>query len=115
MKTTIKKNAQRNRRHARIRARIAESGRLRLVVFRSLRYTYAQLIDDSTGLTVASAHDMAAKSGTKLEKALAVGKELAEAAVKAGHKECVFDRNGYKYHGRVQAVAEGAREGGLNF
>ena len=84
-------------------------------MFRSLKFTYAQLIDDASGKTLAAAHDMKAKKGTKLERAMAVGTELAEKATKAGITTCVFDRNGYKYHGRVKAVADGAREGGLTF
>ncbi|MFA6024161.1 MAG: 50S ribosomal protein L18 [Candidatus Gracilibacteria bacterium] len=111
------KSEHRTRRHIRIRSRVSGvAEKPRLIVFRSLKYTYAQLIDDKTGKTLAAAHDMAAKSKkTKLERAAEVGKELAEKAEKAGIKTCVFDRNGYKYHGRVKAVADGAREGGLNF
>ncbi len=110
------KNQHRTRRHIRIRSRVeGATEKPRLIVFRSLRFTYAQLIDDTSGKTLASAHDMKATKGTKLERAMEVGKELAEKATKAGIKTCVFDRNGYKYHGRVKAVADGAREGGLQF
>ncbi len=116
MKIAVNKTAQRERRHARSRARaLANEERPRLVVFRSLRFIHAQIVDDKKGVTLASAHDMKAKSGTKMERATAVGKDLAEKAKKAGVETCVFDRNGYKYHGRVKALAEGAREAGLQF
>lgn len=116
MKTPVNKNVQRKRRAARSRARMTGTAeRPRLIVFRSLRYTYAQLMDDATGKTIASAHDMKATKGTKVERAQAIGKELAEKAKKAGIETCVFDRNGYKYHGRVKALADGAREAGLQF
>jgi len=85
-------------------------------VFRSNRGISAQLIDDETGRTLASASWKAvATSGSKTEQANAVGKSLAESAKKAGIDTCVFDRAGYLYHGRVRALAEGAREGGLQF
>jgi large subunit ribosomal protein L18 len=113
---TNKKVQTRKRRHARTRAKMSGSATIpRLIVFRSLRYIYAQLIDDSTGKTIASAHDMKAGKGTKVERAKAVGMELGEKAKKAKVEACVFDRNGYKYHGRVQALADGAREAGLKF
>jgi large subunit ribosomal protein L18 len=76
---------------------------------------YAQLIDDAAGKTLASANDLKIKKGTKTERAAEVGKLVAEAAKKAKVETCVFDRNGYKYHGRVKALAEAAREGGLKF
>lgn len=110
------KNLKRARRHVRIRARISGTAKLpRLIVFRSLRYIYAQLVDDTSGKILAAAHDMKESKGTKLERAKSVGMQIAEKAAAAKIKACVFDRNGYKYHGRVQAVAEGAREGGLTF
>lgn len=110
------KHQKRARRHVRIRARVSgTTQKPRLIVFRSLRYIYAQLIDDNSGKILCAAHDMKVEKGTKIERAKAVGSELAQKADKAGIKTCVFDRNGYKYHGRVQAVAEGAREGGLQF
>lgn len=91
----------------------------RLSVFRSNKDIYAQLIDDATGTTLASANsrqkDIAAQSGTKTEKSVMVGKALAEKAKSLGLETCVFDRGGYLYHGRVKAVADGAREGGLKF
>lgn len=116
MNISKEKSRKRARRHNRIRARISgDAKKPRLIVFRSLRYTYAQLIDDESGKILMAAHDMKAKKGTKVERAKAVGTELAEKASAAGIKACVFDRNGYKYHGRIAAVAEGAREGGLKF
>lgn len=91
----------------------------RLSVFRSNKDIYAQLIDDTTGTTLAAASsrmkDIAAMSVTKVEKSIAVGKVLAGKAKSLGIEICVFDRGGYLYHGRVKAIADGAREGGLNF
>lgn len=116
MKSSKVKLAKRSARHRRIRARVSGTAETpRLIVFRSLRYTYAQMVDDETGKILVAAHDMKVKSGTKVERAKNLGKELAEKATKAGLKTCIFDRNGYKYHGRIQAVADGAREGGLQF
>ena len=107
------------RRHRRVRAKVHGSAeRPRLVVFRSNRGIEAQLVDDDNGRTLASASHLAlAKSfkGAKTEQAAEVGKRLAEAAKKAGVETVVFDRGGYLYHGRVKALAEGAREGGLRF
>lgn len=90
----------------------------RLSVFRSNKSIYAQLIDDLAGTTLlsASSTDKSVKAkGTKTEQANVVGKALAEKAVAAGITQCVFDRNGYLYHGRIKSLAEGAREGGLKF
>jgi large subunit ribosomal protein L18 len=102
-----------------VRAKVHGSAeRPRLVVFRSNRGIEAQLVDDDKGRTLASASHLAlAKSfkGDKTAQAEAVGKALAEAAKKAGVDTCVFDRGGYLYHGRVKALADGAREGGLEF
>lgn len=112
------KAEKRERRHVRIRARMAGTAeRPRLVVFRSLKKNYAQLVDDASGKVLAAASDsvVAAKSGTKSQRAKAVGAELAKKALEKGISACVFDRNGYKYHGRVKALADGAREGGLKF
>lgn len=110
------KNDHRKRRHIRIRSRVNGTAECpRLVVSRSLRFTYAQLIDDTNHKVVATANDMKSKKGTKVERASEVGKEIGKKATDAGIKACVFDRNGYKYHGRVKAVAEGAREAGLKF
>ena len=111
----------RKRRHARVRRRL--SGRPdqpRLNVFRSLNHIYAQVIDDTNGLTVASASSLDANvrgltEKTKTEQATMVGKLVAERALDAGVSTVVFDRGGYKYHGRVKALAEAAREAGLKF
>ena len=94
------------------------SARPRLSVFRSNKGIYAQIIDDTTGVTLVSASttskDLAA-SGNKVEQSKAVGKLVGEKAVAAGISKVVFDRNGYLYHGRIKSLAEGAREGGLDF
>jgi large subunit ribosomal protein L18 len=107
------------RRHRRVRAKVhGTTERPRLVVFRSNRGIEAQLVDDDAGKTLASASHLAlAKSfkGDKTAQAEAVGKALAAAAKKAGVDTCVFDRGGYLYHGRVKALADGAREGGIEF
>ena len=108
----------RRRRHLRVRQRVTGSAeRPRLVVFRSLKHIYAQLVDDDRGVTLAGASDASegiAVDGTgKVARSKAVGKLLAEKAKAAGVTRVVFDRAGYRYHGRVQAVADGAREGGL--
>ena len=119
----IKKNSSnvaRKRRHVRVRKKISGTADCpRLCVFRSLKNIYAQIIDDSKGVTLAAAStkDEAFKensSGNK-EAAFKVGKLIAEKAKKAGIVDVVFDRGGYLYHGRVQQLADGAREGGLNF
>jgi large subunit ribosomal protein L18 len=86
----------------------------RLSVYRSNNYMYAQLIDDARGVTIASASDMKAK-GTKMDGAIAAGKELAKAAKAKGVEKVVFDRNGFKYAGRIKALADAAREAGLKF
>ena len=107
------------RRHKRVRGKVhGTSQRPRLVVFRSNRGIEAQLVDDLTGRTLASASWVALKKsfkGDKSEQAAEVGKQLAASAKKAGIDACVFDRAGYLYHGRVKALADGAREGGLSF
>jgi large subunit ribosomal protein L18 len=107
------------RRHRRVRAKVhGTAERPRLVVFRSNRGIEAQLVDDDASKTLASASHLGlAKSfkGDKTAQAEAVGKALAVAAKKAGVDTCVFDRAGYLYHGRVKALADGAREGGLEF
>lgn len=111
------KRIRRLRRHLRIRSRISGTAeKPRLVVFRSLRKNYAQLINDVNGKVVAAASDTAfLKEGAKVVRAKKVGELLAKAAIEKGVNACVFDRNGYKYHGRVKALADGAREGGLKF
>lgn len=111
---------QRYRRHLRVRKRVTGTAeRPRLVVFRSLKHTYAQLVDDDLGRTLVGVSDLAAdlerdKAG-KVGAAHAVGRLLAKRAIEAGVKRVVFDRGGYLYHGRVKAVADGARDGGLEF
>lgn len=104
----------------RIRAKVkGVASKPRLSVFRSNKDIYAQLIDDATGTTLAAANsrekDIAAISGNKSEKSVLVGKALAAKAKALGIETCIFDRGGYLYHGRVKSVADGAREGGLNF
>jgi large subunit ribosomal protein L18 len=106
------------RRHRRVRGRLqGTTERPRLVVFRSNRGIGAQLVDDLNGRTLASASHLALKGfkGSKSEQAAEVGKLLAAHAKQAGVDACVFDRAGYLYHGRVKSLADGAREGGLNF
>ena len=114
------------RRKQRVRTRLARltetgKGRLRLSIFRSSKHMFAQIIDDTKDVTVATASTMdkdlrkTLKSTSNKDAAVAVGKLLAERAVKKGVKQVAFDRAGYLYHGRVKALAEGAREGGLEF
>ena len=99
----------------------SEDGRARLSVFRSSKHIYAQVIDDLHGQTVASASSIekdmrtSLKTGANIDAAKAVGKLVAERAAAKGIKEVVFDRGGYLYHGRVKALADAAREGGLSF
>ena len=112
--------AKRQRRHVRIRQTLAGSAaRPRLVVFRSLKHIYAQLVDDDRGICILGVSDLSegvkADGAGKVGKGKAVGKALAEKAKAAGVSKVVFDRAGYRYHGRVKAVAEGAREAGLEF
>ena len=87
----------------------------RLSIFRSNNYMYAQIIDDTKRITIASSSDLKAKTGTKTERAQAVGTEVAKSAMTKGIKACVFDRNGFKYTGRVKSVADAARTAGLKF
>jgi len=116
-------NTSTERRAARVRraVRKAAKGRLRLSVFRSSKHIYAQVIDDSKGYTIASASSLekdmrgSLKTGANVGAATAVGKRLAERDAAKGVKDIVFDRGGYLYHGRVKALADAAREGGLNF
>ena len=117
---TLLKKTRRARRKIGLRKRInGTPERPRLTVFRSLKHIYAQVIDDVSGRTLASASDQAGKGGktvkAKTGSAKSVGTTLAERAKKAGVTKVVFDRNGYIYHGRVKALADGAREGGLQF
>ncbi len=112
-----------DRRSRRVRTKLRQvgGGRPRVSVFRSNKHIYVQVIDDKDGRTLAAASSMAkevrekVKSGGSIDAATAVGALLAERALSAGLKEVIFDRGGYIYHGRVKALAEAAREGGLNF
>jgi large subunit ribosomal protein L18 len=111
------------RRTAKVRRNVRRAGgnRVRLSVFRSSKHIYAQVIDDIKGETVASASSLekdmrtTLKTGANIEAAKVVGKRVAERAASKGVKQVVFDRGGYLYHGRVKALADAAREGGLNF
>ena len=116
--TVLSTRQARERRHKRVRGKVSGTAeRPRLVVFRSNKGIDAQLIDDASGRTVAAAGWLQIKSfkGSKTEQAAEVGKLLAEKAKGAGVEEAVFDRAGYLFHGRVKALADGAREGGLRF
>src|ERR671937_2234815 len=117
--SVLTKPQARQRRHRRVRGKITGTAeRPRLVVFRSNRGIEAQLVDDLEGRTLAAAswlHLKKSFKGTKTDQAAEVGKLLAAAAKKAGVESVVFDRGGYLYHGRVKALADGAREGGLEF
>jgi large subunit ribosomal protein L18 len=118
-RTNKSKSASRSRRQLRIRKRISgTAARPRLVVNRSARHIFVQVVDDTKGLTVASAStleaDLRAFDGDKTAKAKRVGELVAERAMAAGVEAVVFDRGGNKYHGRIAAVADGAREGGLS-
>ena len=116
---TLTVREARRRRHKRVRGKVTGTAeRPRLVVTRSNRGIVAQLVDDRDGRTVASASWLQLKKafkGDKSEQATEVGKLLATSAKQAGVQSCVFDRAGYLYHGRVKALADGAREGGLQF
>lgn len=111
----------RERRHRRVRIKVSGTpSRMRLNVFRSLNHIYAQVIDDTAGRTLASACTLDAEirkadNQNKTEKARLVGKLIAQRAIKKGINQVVFDRGGYKYHGRIKALAEAAREAGLKF
>ncbi len=123
----LKKRLKRQRRHRRVRAKIKGTAKVpRLCVFRSAKHIYAQLINDEKGKTLIAANDLAIKkpTGPKISKskkekryieAYRVGELIAQKGVKKGIEKVVFDRGGYKYHGKVKALAEGAREGGLQF
>ena len=116
----LKKSDRRLRIKRRIRKVVTGTAdRPRMSIFRSNKEIYAQLIDDATGTTILSASsiekDIASKKVNKVEQAALVGKAVAVKAEKLGLKTVAFDRNGYLYHGRVKAIADGAREGGLNF
>ncbi len=114
----MKRTKQQSRRRIHFRIRKKVNGtpeRPRLNVFRSNTSIYCQIVDDIKGHTIVAASSQELTSGTKTEQAVAVGKLIAEKAKAAGIETVVFDRGGYLYHGRVKALADGAREGGLNF
>ncbi len=111
--TTVEKRARLKRK---IRSKVSGTSECpRLSVYRSNSHMYAQLIDDTTSTTLASASDMSAKKGAKLVRAEDVGKAIAEAALAKGKSVVVFDRNGFRYAGRVRAMADSARKHGLKF
>jgi large subunit ribosomal protein L18 len=122
-KRVIKKRARRQRAHRRVRVRVSGSAeRPRLCVFRSLRYIYAQVIDDQAGVTLVQASSFEKEVRGQIEGAAsnraaakAVGEAVAERALAKGVDQVVFDRGGFVYHGRIQALADGAREKGLKF
>jgi large subunit ribosomal protein L18 len=120
MKGNKTARAARTRRHARLRKNVAGTGaRPRLAVFRSLTHIYAQVIDDAQGRTLAAASSLEKglkdSKAKKTDNAKAVGDAIAKKALAAGVTDVVFDRGGNRYHGRVKALAEAAREGGLKF
>jgi len=120
MITKLDKNASRKKRHARVRAKLnGTAARPRLNVFRSNKHLYAQLIDDMSGVTLASAStmekDLNLESTSNVDAAKLVGELVAKRAVEKGITAVVFDRGGYLYHGRIQALADAARENGLQF
>jgi large subunit ribosomal protein L18 len=119
MKNVTMKNLRRERRKRSLRRRVfGMPDRPRLTVFRSARHVYAQIIDDVSGRTLAAAstNDKGARtSGGNCAAATAVGQRVAERAKKAGVERVVFDRNGYRYHGRIKALADAARKEGLSF
>jgi large subunit ribosomal protein L18 len=118
---TVKARTERRKATVRRAIRAAATGRARLTVFRSSKHIYAQVIDDLKGATLASASSIekdmrgSLKTGADVDAAKAVGKLVAERALQKGVKDVVFDRGGYLYHGRIKALADAAREGGLNF
>jgi large subunit ribosomal protein L18 len=120
MITKADKNEVRKKRHARVRSRLSGTeARPRLNVFRSNKHIYAQLIDDVNGVTLASAStldkDVSVESSSNVDAAVKVAELVAKRAVEKGIKTVVFDRGGYLYHGRIQALADAARENGLEF
>jgi large subunit ribosomal protein L18 len=120
MTASISRGAARQKRHDRLRLRVAgDTERPRLAVYRSLNHIYAQVIDDSSGRTLAAASslepDLRSAKGTKSAEASAVGRIVAERARAAGVARVVFDRAGFRYHGRVKSLADAAREAGLDF
>jgi large subunit ribosomal protein L18 len=116
MNKQVAKIEKRSRRQVRIRSKVSGTAdRPRLSVFKSNKFIYAQIIDDEKAATLVAVSSAAIKSGTEIEKAQAVGKEIAKLASGKGIKKVVFDRGGYVYTGKIQALANGAREGGLIF
>jgi large subunit ribosomal protein L18 len=119
MVTKVGSNSARLKRHGRVRNKITGTPECpRLNVFRSDRHIYAQIIDDKAGVTLVSASSLEKGyegKGSDKEAARAIGKAVAQKALEKGITTVVFDRSGYVYHGRVKELAEGAREGGLNF
>ena len=116
---TVKARTERRKATVRRAIQAAATGRARLTVFRSSKHIYAQVIDDLKGATLAAASslekDMRSKTGANVDAAKAVGKLVAQRAIEKGVKSVVFDRGGYLYHGRIKALADAAREGGLQF
>jgi large subunit ribosomal protein L18 len=120
MTAPISRGAARQKRHERLRLRVAgDASRPRLAVFRSLNHIYAQVIDDASGRTLAAASslepDLRSTQGTKIAEASVVGRIVAQRARAAGVERVVFDRAGFRYHGRVKSLADAAREAGLEF
>ena len=120
MPTAATRTSSRQKRHERLRLSVSGTAeRPRLAVYRSLKQIYAQVIDDATGLTLASASslepELRGTGGSKTERARAVGSLVATRARAAGVGKVVFDRSGFRYHGRVKSLADAAREGGLDF
>jgi large subunit ribosomal protein L18 len=116
MITQNRRNAIRQRIHDRIRRKLAGTAeRPRLNVYRSLNHIYAQVIDDQSGSTLVAASTIKLKTGGNVASAKEIGKTIAELAVSKGIKKVVFDRGGYLYHGRIKALADAAREAGLEF
>lgn len=110
------KKVKRETRHLKVRKNIkGTTERPRLAVFKSAQHIYAQIIDDTKGVTLVAESDLKLDKGTKTEKAAVVGENLAKKALKAKVGKIVFDRGGFKYHGRISALAAGARKGGLEF
>jgi large subunit ribosomal protein L18 len=118
---TVKDRTERRKATVRRSVKLAAGGRARLSVFRSSKHIYAQVIDDVKGTTLAAASSLekdmrgSLKTGANVDAAKAVGKLVAERAIEKGVKDVVFDRGGYLYHGRIKALADAAREGGLKF
>jgi large subunit ribosomal protein L18 len=116
--TVVTRQEQRLRRRRRVRAKVRGTAeRPRLSVYRSNRGIFAQLVDDAAGRTLAAVNwtESELRGMARMEQAKRAGEVLAKRASEAGVRSCVFDRGGYRYHGRVRALAEGAREGGLSF